>query len=186
MKGILSSFLIFTAGAAIGSVVTWKLVKTKYERIAQEEIESVKETFARRNEREVKKESKPVEKIDTYEIPKDPTRVRYENIIDEQGYTDYPREDDDDMDKPYIIAPDEFGEVFGYETISLYYYADDNVLTDDMDDIICDVENTVGNDFMNHFGEYEDDSVHIRNVKRHTDYEVLLTPGSVPHQVEDK
>lgn len=36
--------LIFGIGAAIGSVVTWKLVKTKYERIADEEIESVKKS----------------------------------------------------------------------------------------------------------------------------------------------
>ena len=32
---------IFAAGAAIGSVVTWKIVKRKYERRAQEEIEWV-------------------------------------------------------------------------------------------------------------------------------------------------
>ena len=38
--------LMFAAGAAIGSAVTWKVVKTKYERIAQEEIESVKEAYA--------------------------------------------------------------------------------------------------------------------------------------------
>ena len=39
--------LIFAAGAAIGSAVTWKLIKTKYEQIANEEIESVKEFFGR-------------------------------------------------------------------------------------------------------------------------------------------
>ena len=41
--GILNKILIFSVGAAIGSVITWKLVKTKYERIAQEEIDSGKE-----------------------------------------------------------------------------------------------------------------------------------------------
>ena len=38
--------LIFGVGAAIGSVVTWKLVKTKYKRIADEEIESVKKIYS--------------------------------------------------------------------------------------------------------------------------------------------
>ena len=173
---------MFTAGAAIGSVVTWKLVKTKYEQIAQEEIESVKETFARRMGRD-KKEEESVEKTTKFEIPKSPERVKYEDIIDEQSY-DYPREDDDEG--PYIISPEEFGEVFGYDTISLYYYADDNVLADDMDDIIEDVGGTVGSDFANHFGDYEDDSVHVRNSKREIDYEILLSPGSFPRQAEDK
>jgi hypothetical protein len=37
---------MFTAGAAIGSVVTWRIVKARYDRIIAEEIESVKEAFA--------------------------------------------------------------------------------------------------------------------------------------------
>ena len=45
-RDTLCKFFLFTAGAAIGSVVTWKLVKTKYEQIAQEEIDSVKEEYA--------------------------------------------------------------------------------------------------------------------------------------------
>ena len=39
--------ILFTAGAIIGSLVTWKVVKTKYEDIAQEEIDSVKEEYTR-------------------------------------------------------------------------------------------------------------------------------------------
>lgn len=190
MKGILSSFLIFTAGAAIGSVVTWKLVKTKYEQIAQEEIESVKEAFARRAGRDKKEEDKPVEQEKKIELTVNPERIRYEDIIDEQNY-DYPREDDD-HEKPYVISPEEFGEVFGYETVNLSFYAGDNVLTDELDDIIYDVEGTVGLDFADHFGEYEDDSVHVRNDKLKIDYEILLDPssyealvGNRPHQSED-
>ena len=48
MKTTLSNFIIFATGAAIGSVVTWKIVKTKYEQIAQEEIDSVKEVYSKR------------------------------------------------------------------------------------------------------------------------------------------
>ena len=48
MKGTLSNFFLFATGALVGSVVTWKIVKTKYEQIAQEEIDSVKAVFARR------------------------------------------------------------------------------------------------------------------------------------------
>lgn len=45
MKSRFINVLIFAAGAAIGSAVTWKIVKTKYEKIAREEIESVKDAF---------------------------------------------------------------------------------------------------------------------------------------------
>ena len=47
MHKAVSYSLIFSTGVAIGSFVTWKMVKTKYERIAQEEIDSVKETFSK-------------------------------------------------------------------------------------------------------------------------------------------
>ena len=52
------------------------------------------------------------------------------------------------------------------------YYAD-GVLADDFDVVIDDVENTVGEDSLTHFGEYEDDSVFVRNDERELDYEIL-------------
>ena len=75
-------------------------------------------------------------------------------------------------DGPYVISPDEFGNEFDYEEVSLTYYAD-GVLTDDQDNIIEDVEGLVGLDSLNHFGEYEDDSVFVRNDALQTDYEIL-------------
>ena len=48
MKDTLSKIVIFAVGAGIGSAVTWKLLKAKYEQIAQEEIDSVKEVFSKR------------------------------------------------------------------------------------------------------------------------------------------
>lgn len=40
--------LAFIAGAGIGSVCTWQLLKRKYEQIAQEEIDSVKSGLCRK------------------------------------------------------------------------------------------------------------------------------------------
>ena len=55
------------------------------------------------------------------------------------------------------------------------YYAD-GVLADDMDDEIeaDDIDMLVGRDSLNHFGEYEMDSVFVRNDALKTDYEILL------------
>ena len=44
-KDLLIKGMIFLAGGAIGSVVTWKLVKTKYEKFANEEIDSMREYY---------------------------------------------------------------------------------------------------------------------------------------------
>ena len=41
MNKTVIGIISFAAGAAIGSVATWMLVKNKYEQIAQEEIEEV-------------------------------------------------------------------------------------------------------------------------------------------------
>jgi hypothetical protein len=95
------------------------------------------------------------------------------------------------VDKPYVIAPEEFGDLDDYETISLTYYAD-QILADDNDVIVDDIEDVVGFDSLNSFGEYEDDSVFVRNDRLKCDYEILLDQrkySSVirrkPHEVDD-
>ena len=45
MKSKFINVLMFAAGAVIGSAVTWKIVKDRYERVIEEEIESVKEAL---------------------------------------------------------------------------------------------------------------------------------------------
>ena len=81
-------------------------------------------------------------------------------------------EDVDDVEKPYAISPDEFDEFDDYTTVSLTYY-EDGVLTDDNNEIVDDIEGTVGKDFARYFGEYEEDAAHIRNDSRKCDYEIL-------------
>ena len=51
MNKSLSNAILFTIGVAIGSLVTWKVVKTKYERVAQEEIDSVKAEYEKLSDR---------------------------------------------------------------------------------------------------------------------------------------
>ena len=74
---------------------------------------------------------------------------------------------------PYVITPDEFGEKDNYEQISLTYYID-GILADDFDEPIDDIDDVIGLTAVNHFGEYEPDSVFVRNDERKCDYEVLL------------
>lgn len=165
MNNFVTKFAIFTVGAAIGSAVTWYFTKIKYERIAQEEINSVKEVFS-------KHKSAPENTVDTK--IENPEMTEYKSIV--QNYTSENEEEGEPetMDKPYVISPDEFGDS-DYEIISLTYYAD-KVLTDETGDIVDDVEDLVGYESLNHFGEYEEDSVFVRNDALSTDYEILLDP----------
>jgi len=162
--------VIFVAGLAVGSLISWKFLENKYKKIAQEEIDSVKEVFSKRK----------ADKTESDDIPKvteeKEEKKEYVSQIEELNYSSNEEEKKGGTsmtDKPYVIAPEEFGEGCDYETVSLTYYAD-GVLTNDYDEILEDVDDIVGKDSLNHFGEYEDDSVFVRNDFMKTDYEILL------------
>lgn len=183
----MKNLLCFVAGAAVGSVVTWKLIEKKYKDLADEEIESVIETFKNRKPIITKDEVKEtVEKvINKYKEPKEivediVTAERYsienEEEIDEDDESNYTVnvDNDDEVVTPYVITPEEFGEYNEYGTKTLTYYAD-NVLTDEIDNPITSEEmiTMIGPDALDHFGEYEDDSVYIRDEMNEMDYEIL-------------
>lgn len=189
----MKNFFTFVTGLVIGSVVTYVVVKDKFEKIAQEEIDSVKEVFGRRVEKEA---DKKVEKIAEKEVEKIRKEYnKYDNLT--KNYTNYSKteveEDKDeevcendedgvelfeverasDSDRPYVIDPWDFGGEDGYDTVTLNYYADD-VLTDSDDNVIEDedIDDFVGKDFAEHFGEYEKDCVCVRNDRLKIDYEI--------------
>lgn len=183
----MKNLLCFVAGAAIGSVVTWKLIEKKYKDLADEEIESVIETFKNRKPRITKDNVKEtVEKvINKYKEPKEivediVTSERYsienEEEIDEDDESNYTINVDNDVEviTPYVITPEQFGEYNEYGTKTLIYYAD-NVLTDEVDNPITldEMVTMIGPDALDHFGEYEDDSVYIRDETNEMDYEIL-------------
>ena len=177
-----SVFAAFVLGAAAGSAATWFIVKKKYEQLAQEEIDSVKEAFSRRNSiedgEEVETEEESSEEEDE-EVPvtKLKTLKEFTEELRRSGYTNYSNADslEETDERPHVITPEEFGELEdqGFQTISLTYYAD-QVLADDDDRVITNVDDIVGYDSLTHFGEYEDDSVFVRNEKLKCDYEILL------------
>lgn len=175
-NNILSGSLFFIAGAAIASFITYKVVEKKYKDIADEEIESVKAVYERKMEKmkldkneEVKKDDVTVEEP-TKEKPNNP----YSSLVNDLGYSNNEKKEKEDMDiykNIIVIPPEDFGE-YGYVCESLTYYAD-NVLTLEDDTKIDVVENFVGPNALNTFGEYEDDSVFVRNHDMKTDFEIL-------------
>lgn len=102
--------------------------------------------------------------------------TEYTQRLQEAGYKDYSRTIDEKPsgtpgEVPYVISPDEFGELEDYTKVSLTYFAD-GVLADECGEIVDDVEEIIG-DGLDHFGEYEDDSVFVRSDAKRCDYEIL-------------
>lgn len=178
---------IFAIGAAIGSAATWYISKKRYEQAIQEEIDSVKQAFNykktvdemvdgfRKGFKEGIEKFEEKTKNENNEIKEKIDVVEYAKRLNQESYTDYSSksEEKDEDFAPVVIPPEEFGEYFDYDKISLTYYAD-HVLVDENDELIEDVEGCVGFDSLNHFGEYEDDSVFVRNDRLKTYYEILL------------
>lgn len=177
-------FIAFTIGAAAGAATAWYFTKTKYEQIAQEEIDSVKETFSKlyKREDEVGEPDKNVEES-TDEASDEPLSVMdYARKIRQEGYLT--RDDAESSEPPealyslpYVIAPESFDELEGYEALSFTYYSD-KVLADDRDRAVDDLETAVGfssyDELEGHFGEHEDDSIFVRDDRLKHDIEILF------------
>lgn len=192
-----STLIALIAGAAIGSVGTWFVVKKKYERIAQEEIDSVKELYSQKPKYEGPQDSEEAKEKAEMAREKPSVAEYARKISEKQGYTSYDgyskKEEESTVvpkpitpgERPYVIPPEEFGEFDDYSKISLIFYAD-QVLCDDADIPVDNVDEIVGFDSLNHFGEYEDDSVFVRNDARKCDYEILKSLRTYAEVLEEK
>ena len=198
--------ILFTAGAVIGSLVTWKVVKTKYEDIAHEEIDSVKEEYTRLMVSMKKKLNDSVTyKDDNNEDDEsekntdnidDSIMTNYNEIVKSYRSSDEEennqnekegeeKEEDNDgvsyMEAPYVISPDDFGSVPGYNVEPLDYFAD-GILADGWG-VELDIAETIGEDAINHFGDYDDDVVYVRNEQTKLEYEVTRDPRTYAEAV---
>lgn len=190
--------IIFISGVAVGSFVTWRLLKEKYIRQTQEEINEVREHYRKKKE----SEEVTVDSNGTTETNEKPDLIEYAAKLTKNGYIDYtnPKSlvkatgdmidtvaqkdneessdpvilNDPSYQPPYIISPEDFAIDDEYTIVNLNYYID-GVLTDEDDHIVENVDDVVGLENLNHMGEYEDDALHIRNENYKCEYEILLS-----------
>ena len=177
MNDKLSSVIIFCGGVFIGGFLTWDFFKTKYEKIADEEIASVKETFEHREPR-LDKNYKVEEALKGNDA--------YINIIDSNSYRNYSNTAietdkkggtaDMELKQPYVITPEQYEDNVDYTKVSLTWYSDE-VLEDDWGNVL-DPDDVIGSDALKTFGQYEKDSVFVRDDEEQIDYEVLLDTRS--------
>lgn len=173
----MKNVLIFAAGAAVGSVVTWKLIEKKYRDLADEEIASVVGTFTNRKEMNIKtKEQEEIERdnaiveetIDYNKKVKDLEYAKKEADNIKQHIV----EEDDANDVIAIITGEEFGAEEDYDTKS-YMYWNDGVVTDEYDMVVDEPRKILGDAISCFENNEECECVYVRNGKLKCDYEIL-------------
>lgn len=167
----MKSALAFIAGLAAGSAVTWYMTKTYYQKIADEEIESVKEEFLRQEEKS--DDSKPEEVTENKENVIDQERRMYSKVIEDSGYAG------EDSNQPGgaepgidLIPPDQAGEEVSYGFDVLNYYSDGILALDRNDEIIRDIQGTISELAIHSFGLYEANTITVCNHNQEMYYEV--------------
>lgn len=185
---------MFAAGAAIGSAVTWKVLKTKYDRLIQDEIDSVKEAFSDRFNDSYDSDEQPEEEEEE-DSSETLTKANISNLDDiiEDEDDEFTEDEKNEYERiaskyisekggvenmigtakpPYVISPLDFGELDDYHQIELTYYLD-GILEDEDYHIVTDADELIGPDALTTFGEYEEDSVYVRNERLCTDFLIL-------------
>lgn len=186
----LGTVIAFLSGTAIGGMAAWRVANERYAKISEEDILSVKEAFRNREQKlkdEIEELKSKLEVTECLEEEKVPSTILSTNEHQDKGdineyvrmvnrtkyaHTSVPQKEDHSIEAPYVISPKEFGEMDGYTQISLTYFEDDDILSDENGVIIDDPEEIVG-DALNHFGDYEEDSVFVRSDPKRCDYEIL-------------
>ena len=204
MKNNVKISIGFALGVAIGVIATQLFFKQKYEAIAKEEIDSVKEEYSRlyklnreemieefEDEAEEEPQSNNTKKA---EVKNDrwveKTLFDYAQIADKyRGSSDNTEDENPNKEggngeyedgilysnAPYVISPDDFASSPpGYNAQPLDYFAD-GILADGWG-VEVDIDDTIGEDALDHFGEYADDIVYVRNEANEIDYEVTRDP----------
>ena len=187
----------FVIGAAIGSATTYFLLRKKYESDVETEIREVRAAYkkAQANDSNSDKDA-PSE-----EAPETPSRnTNYERSsldLDKHekaqkninkpvptDYTTYYKPEDIEIQEapemqkpieykpPYTISPNDFGEIQSYTEMYLELHPN-GVLTDSSTgEEVEDVEDLIGTNWEGGIGEYEVNTVRIRNERLSMDIEI--------------
>ena len=187
-KGVIGT-VCFVIGGVAGYFVAKKAMNEECEQRIQEEVANVKAAFksgmkgdrAKAFERVVN--AKKAEGEDTASVYKSAIRQSYRPETKSEQQLHEMAE----KLRPHVISPDEYGEKAGYDQISLICYADGTVANDEELAMTDEqIENDVGKESLNHFGEYEEDSVFVRNDAQRVDYEILKDMRTYSEVLKEK
>ena len=174
MNRTISYILTFSAGVAIGVAASWKAFKTYYEKIVQEEIDSIYDSLSS-NSTEPEEQKDEIIVNEVIEEKKN-----YAEVLSSEGYAGKEITDEEVSDvRPKVISDSEFAALdeTEYDIITLTYYSD-GILSDDRDDIIYDIDDIIGEDSLEAFNDVDEggnpvDTIYVVNDEMGTAYEIL-------------
>jgi hypothetical protein len=204
--------LCTVGGGLIGSVIAERMLRKKYEKQAEDEINQMREHFRARL---VAKESKPdlttlttvIEEMkyasDEKAAAKEPTPAdpgspnttlppslvrnifKETEVVDTWDWEIEKSLRQEQPDRPFVIHLDERHEREGWDEMTLTYYEADDVLCDANDKVVDDQELLVGVANLDRFGHGSKDAniVYIRNPQLEIDLEVVRSVNSYAEEV---
>jgi len=209
IKSIFIGIGLFTSGAGVGAFIANRYLENKWMKAAEAEIhDSMKEFY----ETHKNQEQKPIivkammteddaEKIAnekaTYGgiinnyVRNEELKANISLVPEEDGETEFPDEyvqveNYSDNPIPYVIPFDSFEEEFPHhDKITLTYFAGDDTLTADDEELDPSLYDAVGDDALTSFGEMSEDPdiVYIRNEALGMDFEIIKLEKSYKEAV---
>lgn len=185
------TFLAFSAGLAVGVGGTYFYLKKKYEEKLSDQIQEIRKHYQEKQEQSKPKEEKDEKFANRFEEAEErgKDRIAYESIAkryqgsDEQCPVDPAEQESPPEDEPeeeiFTVTEEEMETYDNFEDISLTYYAEDDILCDDQEQVIEDPEAIIG-DALTKFGVKSGypDTVYVINKRVRAIFEVLMVEGS--------
>lgn len=178
MNNKILNVICFAAGAATGWLVACKMMRQAFMEKYEEDVAETREEYLRRiEELEAPATDDEIAQI-IKEYPKKETIKEYVDRLEELKQK---QKEDENMGIE-VISPEEFGEYHEYETITLHYYSD-GIVSEAFNDEVEpftdeDIEECLGTEALESFGQYEEDSVFVRNDNQKTYYEILAVDST--------
>lgn len=178
----------FTMGLGVGILASKRFFQCKYEKIAEEEIASVKAIYSAKGINGHIIESTSLNDPEKFEekIANENNTVMHssiDNMYDFQTYrtnvyaeSEHP--EDDRAEEPFEITEEEFSETeLGFDKIILNYYIEDDILANAENGDI-DLGQTIGDEGINKVRIGNCIEYFFRNPNYAVDYNVIRIPGS--------
>lgn len=177
MKKAIGGALIFSLGFVTGGALAWKLACKKYEKLIDEEVESVKRIFSRYHETEHEPDIEILEEDDEEELPEmeEPTDIEVQILKPQTNGWSVPK----------IIDEEDVGEEEFYDNDTFHLYSNGTV-TDNRDRILTEEEinHYVSQEAIDKLNSDENlDAVYVQNDNLRIYYEIIKT--YIPYDEED-
>lgn len=192
------TFLAFGVGLAVGIGGAYFYLKQKYEEKLSEQIQEVRRHYQEKQEQSKLKEEKNEKFASRFEEAEErgKDRIAYEAIAKRYQESDKMRilgfdktpvdpaeqespPEDEPEEEIFTVSEEEMETYDNFEDISLTYYAEDDILCDDQEQVIEDPEAIIG-DALTKFRVKSGypDTLFVINKRVRAIFEVLMVEGS--------